>query len=153
MKKSERAAQARRELDRKLAATSLESISARPRGGWIRAIRTALGMSQEVLAERLHISGPSMTQLEKSEVNETISVGKLADVARALDCRLVYVLVPNVSLDETVQRAAEQVASKTLAYVETTMGLEDQSVGSERRAEQLALEARNVIEANRQWSR
>ena len=153
MKKSERAAQARRELDRKLAAANLDPISARPRGGWIRAVRTALGMSQQVLADRLHISGPSVVGLEKNEANETISVGKLAEVARALDCRLVYALVPNTSFESTVQSQAERVAAQTLAYVDTTMGLEDQSVESQRHAERLATEARRVIEANRQWTR
>lgn len=108
-------------------------------------------MSQAALAARLHIATPSLAKLEKNELNETISIGKLAEVARALDCQLVYVLVPNTSLDRTVQKQAEQVAARTLAYVDTTMGLEDQSVEPDRRAEQLAVQARAVIEANRQW--
>ncbi len=108
-------------------------------------------MSQEALAARLHIAKPSLAKLEKNELNETISIGKLAAVARAMDCQLVYVLVPNSGLDQTVQRQAEQVAARTLAYVDTTMSLEDQSVGPDHRAEQLAAQARKVIEANRQW--
>ena len=68
-----------------------------------------------------------------------------------MDCQLVYVLVPNTSLDRTVQKQAEQVAARTLASVDTTMGLEDQSVEPDRRAEQLAAQVRKVIEANRQW--
>ena len=151
MQKSERAVQARRELDRKFDAANIGPIRARPRGGWIRAIRAGLGMSQEALAARLHIAKPSLAKLEKNELNDTISIGKLAEVARAMDCELVYVLVPNSSLDRTVQKQAEQVAARTLAYVDTTMGLEDQSVGHDHRAEQLAAQARKVIEANRQW--
>lgn len=151
MQKSERAAQARRELDRKFHAANIDPIRATPRGGWIRAIRAGLGMSQEALAARLHIAKPSLAKLEKNELNETISIGKLAAVARAMDCQLVYVLVPNSGLDQTVQRQAEQVAARTLAYVDTTMSLEDQSVGPDHRAEQLAAQARKVIEANRQW--
>jgi len=108
-------------------------------------------MSQEALAARLHIAKPSLAKLEKSELKETISLGKLAEVARAMDCQLVYVLVPNASLDQTVQKQAELVASRRLGYVDTTMGLEDQSVEPDRRAEQLAAQARKVIEANRQW--
>jgi len=108
-------------------------------------------MSQDALATRLHIATPSLAKLEKSELNETISIGKLAEVARAMDCQLVYALLPNTSLDQTVQRQAEQVAARTLAYVDTTMGLEDQSIESDRRAEQLAAQTRKVIDANRQW--
>jgi predicted DNA-binding mobile mystery protein A len=151
MKKSERATQARHELDRKFAAARLDPIRARPRGAWIRAIRTGLGMSQETLAARLHIAAPSLAKLEKNELRDTISIGKLAEVARAMDCQLVYALVPNTSLDQTVQKQAEQVAAKTLGYVSATMELEDQAVGRDRRSEQLAAQARKVIDANRQW--
>lgn len=58
MLKGQRAAQARRELDRKFAAANLDPIVARPRSGWIRAVRGALGMSQEALAVRLGVTRP-----------------------------------------------------------------------------------------------
>lgn len=151
MQKSERAAQARRELDRKFATASIDPIRAKPRGGWIRAIRAGLGMSQEALAARLQITKPSLAKLEKNELHETISIGKLAEVARAMDCQLVYALVPNSSLDETVQKQAERMAARMLGYVSATMALEDQSVGLDRRSDQLAAQARKVIDANRQW--
>lgn len=152
MQKSERAAQARRELDRKFATTDLGPLRARPRGGWIRAVRNALGMSQEALAGRLQIAKPNVSKLERNEVRETISLGKLAEVARALDCQLVYAFVPNSSLEETVQEQAEHVAAATLGYVSTTMGLEDQSIDPGRHGDLIAAEARKVIDANRQWS-
>ncbi len=151
MRKSERAAQARRELDRKFATADLKPVLARPRGGWIRAIRNGLGMSQEALAERLGVTKANIAKLEASELSETISIGKLAEVARALDCQLVYALIPNTSLEHTVQLQAQRVASATLGYVAATMDLEDQAVETDRRAEQLALQARKVIDDNRQW--
>lgn len=151
MRKSERAEQARRELDRKFEAASLGPLLARPRGGWIRAIRTGLGMSQEALASRLDVTKANVAKLEGSELSETISIGKLAEVARAMDCQLVYALVPNVSLEHTVQQQAERVAVTTLGYVATTMGLEAQAVEPDRRTEQLASQARKVIDDNRQW--
>ncbi len=152
MRKSERAGQARRELDRKFKAANLAPVRAWPRGGWIRSIRTGLGMSQEALAARLAVTKANVAGLEGSEVNQTISIGRLADVARAMDCQLVYVLLPNSSLEETVQRQAERVAASTLGYVATTMGLEDQAVEPDRRSEQLAAEATAVIDHNRQWN-
>lgn len=151
MRKSERAAQARRELDRKFATANLKPVLARPRGGWIRAIRNGLGMSQEALAQRLGVTKANIAKLEASEVCETISIGKLAEVARALDCQLVYTLIPNTSLDNTVQLQAERIAAATLGYVATTMDLEDQSVEADRRLEQLGDQTRKVIDGNRQW--
>ena len=50
-----------------------------------------------------------------------------------------------------MQKQAEQMAAKTLGYVTATMDLEDQSVGTDRRYDQLAVEARKVIDSNRQW--
>jgi predicted DNA-binding mobile mystery protein A len=109
-------------------------------------------MSQVALASRLQITPPSLAKLERNELHETISIGKLAEVARAMDCQLVYALVPNSSLEETVQKQAELVAAKTLGYVSATMDLEDQSVGLERHSDQLAAQVRKVVDANRQWS-
>ncbi|MBK5223222.1 MAG: mobile mystery protein A [Acidimicrobiia bacterium] len=152
MRKSDRAAQARRELDRKFAAANVEPIRARPRGGWIRAIRAGLGMSQEALAARLEITGPSVARLEKNELNEAISIGKLAQVARAMDCQLVYALVPNTNLENTVQQQARRVAATTLGYVAATMDLEDQAVEADGLAEQLGRQVRRVIDDNRQWT-
>jgi predicted DNA-binding mobile mystery protein A len=151
MQKSEKAAQARRELDRRFAAAEVAPFRARPQSGWIRAVRSGLGMSQDALAKRMGITSASVAKLEKNERNETISIGKLAEVARAMDCQLVYSLVPNESLEHTVRHQAERVASSTLDYVATTMGLEDQSVEIDRRAEQLADETQKVIAAHRLW--
>ena len=108
-------------------------------------------MSQEALAARLQIAKPSLAKLERNELHDTISIGKLAEVARAMDCELVYALVPNTSLDETVRKQAEHVAAKTLGYVSATMDLEAQSVSPDRGSDQLAAEARRVIDGNRQW--
>ncbi len=152
MKRAEKAAQGRRELDRKFAAVKVEAIRARPRAGWIRAVRGALGMSQRALAQRLDIAPSSAAGLERSELDGGITVGKLAEVARALDCTLVYALVPNASLEETVQSQARRVAAEALGYVGATMKLEDQAVESDRLAGQLEAEAQRVIAANRQWN-
>jgi len=152
MKRSERAEQARRELDRKFGSANVEPLRARPRSGWIRAIRSALGMSQRALAQRLNVSQPSVAILEKAELDGGITVGKLAEVARALDCTLVYSLVPNTSLDETVQHQARRVATEALGYVGATMELEDQAVDSDRLADQLKAEAQRAIDANRLWT-
>lgn len=109
-------------------------------------------MSQEALAGRLGITGPAVGKLEKAELHGGITIGKLADVARALDCTLVYALVPNTSLDATVQRQAGRVAAEALGYVGATMQLEDQVLDADRQADQLEAEAQRAIEANRLWT-
>lgn len=108
-------------------------------------------MSQRVLAARLGISPPSVAKLEKSEVEGGITIGKMEEVARALDCTLVYALVPNSTLQATVTRQARLVAAETLGYVGVTMSLEDQAVEPERLADQIEDESERVIAENRLW--
>lgn len=110
-------------------------------------------MSQRALADRLGIRPPSVAKLEKSEAEGGISIGKLEEVARALDCTLVYALVPNSTLQATVEKQARLVAAESLGYVAVTMGLEDQAVESERLGDQLADESERVIAENRVWRR
>jgi predicted DNA-binding mobile mystery protein A len=134
MKKAERAEQARRALDPRFVSGTLDDIRERPRSGWIKAVRAALGMSQEALAARLRISQPAVQKLESAEQRSALTIGKLSEVAAALDCTLVYALVPNTTLEDTVVKQAERVVTRELGYVDTTMALEDQSVANEQLA-------------------
>ncbi len=104
-----------------------ESV-ARPNGGWIRTIRTALGMTQADLARRLDITKAAVAAIESSERRSTIRLETLERAAAQLDCELVYALVPRESLQGTVRRQAQSVASRHAARVNTTMALEEQSL-------------------------
>ena len=128
-------------------------MRAKPHAGWVKAIRTALGMTQRDLAARLRISDVAVHKLERSEQDGRISLGKLAEVAAAMDCTVVYALVPNSSLADTVERQARRVASERLGYVADTMSLEDQSVAPDRRAGYAEAYAQELIAANDIWRR
>jgi len=147
----ERAAQARRELDRKFATAELEPVRARPRAGWIRAVRGALGMSQAVLAERLGISAAAVNKLEHAEVGGGITTAKLAEVAAALDCTLVYALVPTTSLEQTVMTQARSVAAEVLGYTGQTMALEAQAIDDGRQQEAIERAARDLAASSSLW--
>jgi predicted DNA-binding mobile mystery protein A len=151
MQPAERAAQARRELDRKFSAAKLEPIAARPRSGWIRAIRGALGMSQAVLAERLGVSGAAVNQLEHAELHGGITIGKLSEVAGALDCTLVYAFVPNSTLEQTVRTQALAVAAQLLGYAARTMALEAQDIDDVRQSEAVERYAQQLIASGNPW--
>ena len=134
MRKTERAEQARRSLDAKFSRGTIEAVRVRPRSGWIKAVRAGLGMSQEALAERLGVTRLAVTKLEHAEANGGITVSKLSQVAAALDCTLVYALLPNQTLEDTVRRQAAKVVGRDLGYVGATMALEDQAVGEDERS-------------------
>ena len=101
---------------------------ARPPRGWLRAIRDALGLTTEQLAKRLGVSQPRVVALEKGEVDETVTLASLRRAAEALDCQLVYIMVPNRPLVDTLRERAETKADEQLESVGHTMRLENQSL-------------------------
>ena len=87
-------------------------------------------MTTSQLAGRLKIKQPSLVELEQSEARGTIELQTLRRVAEALDCTLVYALVPNKPLDTMVRDRARAFERKRREYVEHSMLLEGQRVNS-----------------------
>ncbi len=83
-------------------------------------------MSTAQLAGRLKVKQPSIVAIEQSEAKGTIEFATLRRVAEALDCTLVYALVPNRPLEETVRERARLFARSRRSPVEHSMALEDQ---------------------------
>jgi predicted DNA-binding mobile mystery protein A len=83
------------------------------------------------LGRRLGITAQGVAKLESSEADGTIQLATLRKAAEALDCTLVYALVPNSSLEEVVDRRAQEVAHRDARRVRHTMLLEDQLGGEE----------------------
>jgi predicted DNA-binding mobile mystery protein A len=93
-------------------------------------------MTTTQFARRLGVSQPRIIELEKSEVSGSVTLRTLRRAAEALDCRLVYVLVPVRPLAAIVSDRAKHIADRQLASVEHTMSLEDQAVdGKKARAD------------------
>jgi predicted DNA-binding mobile mystery protein A len=130
MKTARLAMQSRSHLDDRFKEMGPASRFAPPVRGWIRAIREALGMSSAQLAKRLGVSQPSVVALEQSEAKGTIELATLRRAAEALDCTLVYALLPNQPLEGMVRDRARALARQRLAPVEHSMRLEDQAVGA-----------------------
>ncbi|MHA6691528.1 mobile mystery protein A [Devosia sp. A449] len=121
---------ARLSLDQKLAALQPATQYQPPPKGWIRALRDALGLSSAQLGDRLGVRSQSLDDMEKSEAAGTITLATLRRVGQAMDCTLVYALVPNTSLEAMVQRRAESLAAAAITGVSHSMALEDQQVAA-----------------------
>jgi predicted DNA-binding mobile mystery protein A len=126
-----------RHLDQRFASLRPLANSPRPSKGWLRAIRDALGMTSAQLARRLGVSQPRVVELEQSEVSGKVTLNTLQRAAEALGCRLVYVLVPEKPLAQTVRARAELLAQRQQSDVEHTMRLEDQAVSSKTASREL----------------
>jgi predicted DNA-binding mobile mystery protein A len=85
-------------------------------------------MTTAQLAKRLGVAQPTVVGLEGAEASKAISLKTLERAARALDCTLVYALVPRKSLESLVQERAHQAARKRLHTISHSMALENQRV-------------------------
>ena len=151
MKKDMRT-RARQRLDARLLAIKPEDRFRPPPKGWVRAIREALGMTGVQFAARLGIRPQSVEALEKSEANGAIQLKTLRRAAEALDCTLVYALVPNTSLDRVVRERARKIAMRDLGRVAHTMKLEAQETGDADLEARIDAYIRNTLKEREIWN-
>ena len=118
---------ARASLDRRLQSLAqVRTALVRPRQGWVRAIRQALGMTTAQLGRRMGIAQASVVGMEKAEVEDRIQLGTLRRAAVALDCELHYVLIPRTGLQARVDQRLAEVTAREQQRIAHTMGLERQ---------------------------
>jgi predicted DNA-binding mobile mystery protein A len=140
----------RTRLDRRLAAWKTLPAAAPPRG-WLRAVRDALGMSQADLAARLDVTRQRIAQIEQAEVDGSIQLKTLRRAAEAMDCLLVYAIVPNTTLEDTVYRQAFTVVANDVDRARQTMLLEAQlgGEGDHERLRESIVE--QLLDSRRLW--
>jgi predicted DNA-binding mobile mystery protein A len=119
---------ARRNLDKKLAALQNVDLLVRPSRGWIKAIREALGMTTTQLGKRLGVTQSRVIAIEQAEVKKSITLNSLEKAAQAMDCQLVYVLLPKRPLEKQVREQAENLSRKQIEATRHTMTLEAQAI-------------------------
>jgi predicted DNA-binding mobile mystery protein A len=104
-----------------------------PSKGWIHTLRTALKMSMRQLGNRLSISAQSIKEMEEREINGTISIKSLNEVARVLDMKLVYGFVSqHDSLEQMIEQRAKEIALEIVLRTHNSMKLEDQQNSEQR---------------------
>ncbi len=145
MKAQERT-RARKNLDKRLNTLSHSDAFTRPPRGWIKAIREALGMTTAQLGLRIGVSQPRALQIEHAELRGTLTLDSLERAAQALNCRLVYALVPIAPLNSMVEQQANALAAKRLEHTTHSMSLEDQALNSDDANEQLHDLAKRLAE-------
>ena len=129
------------QLARSLSSFETARLEVRPQRGWLRAIREALSMSLEEVGTALGQSKKRILDFEHAEAEDRITLKSLRRVASAMDCELVYVLVPKsgsiIELAEKhrqkreksrEQQTRDRVRQDVLG-VEHTMALENQAAG------------------------
>ena len=135
----------REQLEMTLDRLSCMRDAQRPAKGWLRAVRESLGMSGKQFAQRLGVSAPWITTLEKKELTCSVTIKTMRQAAESLDCVFVYALVPRDSLADTVRRRAEILAKKRLASVSHSMLLEAQQLSDSEQKKAIEAEVDALI--------
>lgn len=121
------------QLNSKMLGFASLSQVAMPPTGWIKAIRTAIGMSMQQLGNKLNVSKQGVMDIEKREKEGSITIKTLRGIARAMDMQLVYGFVPNDgSLDALIEKRATELATQIVMRTAHTMKLEDQANSKKR---------------------
>lgn len=135
------------QLNAKMQSIAVIKQIAVPPTGWIKAVRTALGMTLQQLGNKLSITKQSLQVIELREVEGTITLKTLQSVANGLDMELVYGFVPkDGTLDSLIERKAIELATQIVMRTSNTMKLEDQENSKARI--QKAIEERAVTIKN-----
>jgi len=104
-----------------------------PPTGWVKAIRLALGMTLQQLANKMSITKQSVQEIEIREKEGAITLKSLREIARVLDMELVYGFVPkDGSLEKYIDKKANLLAEKIVSRTSNTMKLENQENTNQR---------------------
>lgn len=121
-----------RGLDQHIAPLAAARTAARrPVHGWLRAIRESTALTQAALAQKLGLTRQSYAALETSEARGAISLSSLQRAADAMDCELVYFVVPRAAVATSFTALADHHDPDRAHRVATehSMSLEGQAVG------------------------
>jgi len=119
------------QIERSLKSFAGTQAVTRPQRGWLRSIREALGISMREVARKMRKTPQTVASFEKSEASDRITLQTLRHYAEAMNCELVYAIVPKSgSLKQLGEKRARQTAEKEVRAVEHTMALEDQATNT-----------------------
>lgn len=88
-------------------------------------------MTRTQLAHRLGVSRQSVAEIEQREIDRTITLRSLERAAVALDCRLIYAIVPRKEIPALIADRARQIAIERIQRVAHSMQLEAQGVDAD----------------------
>jgi predicted DNA-binding mobile mystery protein A len=121
------------QIDRRIAAIQNIDDLVISEQNWISTIRKSLNMTLSQLAKRMNTTKQNVQTIEMREREGKVTIGKLAQAADALECKLVYAFIPKEgSLKKMIENQAFNTAKQIVLRTSQTMKLEDQENNPER---------------------
>lgn len=103
-----------------------------PKEGWLRTVRTALGMSGTQLAKNLGVTKARVSKAEHDEPNGSVTLKTMQAMADAMGCKFVYAIVPKQKVEDVIRERAIEKARTQVKTASTHMALEAQSLSKEQ---------------------
>jgi predicted DNA-binding mobile mystery protein A len=119
-----------------------------PEIGWVKTIRETLGMNTRQLGKRCNVSSERIIRIESDEMEGRTTLATLEKIAQAMNCRLVYAIVPNDGMIEFIEKTAEDKAKTQLQQTSHHMALEDQKISIESMKEQIHFLREELLKNN-----
>lgn len=138
------------QIERRFAKLRRIAAESHVRPGWIEFLRRALGMSIRDIARHTGLSFATIAKMEKREQEGTITIASLRKIADAVDCDVIYALVPRRPVEEILRDRARAKATAIIQAADVHMSLEDQRVrrSLKSRIEELA---EQLIDDGKVW--
>lgn len=121
------------------------SGSSTPPEGWIKTVRTALGMSAPQLARRLGVTKAAVYQSERRELDGEVTIRHMETIAKGLGCRFAYAIIPETSIDGVLRVQALRKAEAIVSRAHTHMALEQQALPDTRNSDQISWLVVNML--------
>ena len=103
-----------------------------PREGWLRTVRTALGMSGKQLGKKLGVTKARISRAEQDEPDGRVTLKTIQTMAEGMNCRFVYAIVPKQNVEDVIKERAIDKARAQVQAASTHMALEAQSLNKEQ---------------------
>jgi predicted DNA-binding mobile mystery protein A len=124
-----------------------------PRRGWVRTMRTALGMSSRQLAAHIGVKPPRVFEIEKDELRGVVTLNTMKRVAESMGCDFVYAFMPKngETIEGLMIERAEEILKGKFSVVEHTMALEQQAVKTDSTNAQRSEAIKNLVAKPPRW--
>jgi len=114
--------------------------------GWLKTVRTALGLSGPQVAKRLGVSKAQVSKTEKGEVVGSVTLRTMQNTAEAMHCRFVYAVIPEAEVELVIREQAIKKAKARVKAASTQMALEAQALSKSQLDAEVDRIATEIIE-------
>src|SRR5712691_1367145 len=113
------------------AAASIAGLKTPPEG-WLRTVRSALGMSGAEVAKKMGVTRARVAQAEAAELTGGVTLKSMQATANAMGCRFVYAIIPPQRIEDIVSAQARKKAMAIVATASKHMALESQALSNKQ---------------------